>query len=482
MSASGDVRAGLLKSSVSRRRVLGAGGGLTASVLLGNRIAGCAAAQTPGTASPVSPAAANGELDEQEIRVLLFSGPENDAHKRLAPQFTEYTQGKVKVTVEEGGRDVDYDTKFVAAMQAGSDAYDVIHCDAQHFLQYGPAQYFEPLDTFMSDATLFDASAYNIEDFPASLLGLFQFEDTQRLLPQEASTLMFYYRKDLLEKYGVPEPPVTGYSLDEMREHALTIQAALNQEGLSDTYGLVLGAKPQFHAAINIVQPAWSKAAEFFTEDNHPQMDSQPVVDATTFMTNLLFEDEVVSPGIVGYEYPEVLTAFQQGKAAMALEWNAAAATILDPSKSPISATTTGFAAYPYDATAGQTQQRVFPSVHAIGVSHFSKKQKAAFAYVAWFTSQDVARDYVINGGGSSGRGSLLNDPDTLAKAPYYSAVFEGFKVYHPFPNLTQWPYMYNNIVGVNFNSIWTQQTSVEDGLKQMNQEMTDYLTDEGVI
>jgi hypothetical protein len=41
---------------------------------------------------------------------------------------------------------------------------------------------------------------------------------------------------------------------------------------------------------------------------------------------------------------------------------------------------------------------------------------------------------------------------------------------------------MYNNIVGVDFNSIWTQQTSVEDGLKQMDQEMTDYLKDQDVI
>ena len=478
MGAADDLRASLLDTVLSRRRAVGAAGGLAATALLG----GCFVSRAAQSADPVSPLAASGGLEEQEIRVLLFSGPENDAHKRLAPLFTEYTQGKVTVTVEEGGRDVDYVTKFVAAMQAQSDTYDVIHTDAQNFLQYGPAGYFEPLEGFMADEQLFDAAAYNIQDFPESLLALFQYDGTQRLLPQEASTLMFFYRKDLLEKYGVPEPPVTGYSLDEMRQHALTIQDAMNTEGLADTYALVLGAKPQFHAAINVVQPAWSKGAEFFSEGMQPQMNSQPVNDATTFMTNLLFADKVVSPGIVGYEYPEVLTAFQQGKAAMALEWNAAAPTIVDPAKSPVTGTTTGFAAYPYDATAGQTQQRVFPSVHAIGVSHFSKKQQAAFAYVAWFTSQQIARDYVVNGGGSSGRESLLTDPEILAKAPYYAAVLEGFKVYHPFPNLTQWPYMYLNILGVNFNSIWTQQLSVADGLAQMDQEMTAYLQDEGVI
>jgi multiple sugar transport system substrate-binding protein len=478
MGASGDLRASLLTTALSRRKALGAAGGLAATALMGNRVSGLAAQD----AAPVSPLAASGGLEEQEIRVLLFSGPENDAHKRLAPQFTDYTQGKVKVVVEEGGRDVDYVTKFVAAMQAQSDIYDVIHTDAQNFLQYGPAGYFEPLEGFMGDEELFNAAAYNIQDFPESLLALFQYDGTQRLLPQEASTLMFFYRKDLLEKYGVPEPPVTGFSLDEMRQHALTIQDAMNTEGLADTYALVFGVKPQFHSAINIVQPSWSKGAEFFTADMQPQMSSQPVADATTFMTNLLFADKVVSPGVVGYEYPEVLTAYQQGKAAMALEWNAAAPTILDPSKSEITATTTGFAAYPFDTTAGATQQRVFPSVHAIGVSHFSKKQQAAFAYVAWFTSQKIARDYVVNGGGSSGRESLLTDPEVLAKAPYYAAVLEGFKVYHPFPNLTQWPYMYLNILGVDFNSIWTQQVSVADGLAQMDEEMTTYLQDEGVI
>lgn len=476
-----DVRTFPFDGRLSRRRLLGAGAGLSAALAFGGRAPRWAAA-TAQDAAPVSPLAASGGLEAQDLRVLLFSGPENDAHKRLAAQFTEYTKGKVKVTIEEGGRDVDYTTKFVAAMQAESDAYDVIHTDAQNFLQFGPAGYFEPLDPFMADSSLFDAAAYNINDFPESLLALFQTDGTQRLLPQEASTLMFFYRKDLLQKYGVPEPPVTGYSWDEMRQHALTIQDAMNAEGLADTYGLVLGAKPPFHAAINIVQPAWSKKAEFLSADNQPQMSSSPVVDATTFMTNLLFTDKVVSPGIVGYEYPEVLTAFQQGKAAMALEWNAAAPTILDATKSPITAATTGFSAYPYDAAAGATQLRVFPSVHAIGVSHFSKKQQAAFAYVVWFTSQQIARDYVVNGGGSSGRASLLTDPEILAKAPYYAGVLEGFKVYHPFPALTQWPYMYNNIIGVNFNSIWTQQTSVADGLTQMDQEMTDYLTDEGVI
>src|SRR3954464_15140057 len=97
MSSSDRSHAESLNASLSRRRMLGIGGGLTASMLLGDRLSGHAFAQqaspSPSTGAPVSPAAANGELDQQEIRVLLFSGPENDAHKRLSPQFTDYPQG-----------------------------------------------------------------------------------------------------------------------------------------------------------------------------------------------------------------------------------------------------------------------------------------------------------------------------------------------------------------------------------------------------
>jgi hypothetical protein len=60
--------------------------------------------------------------------------------------------------------------------------------------------------------------------------------------------------------------------------------------------------------------------------------------------------------------------------------------------------------------------------------------------------------------------------------------VLEGFKVYHPFPQLAQWPYIYNNILGVNFNAIWTQQTSVADGVKKIQDETTSYLQDQGVL
>ena len=77
-------------------------------------------AAAAATGKPVSPIAAAGGLKETTITVIIFSGPEADAHTRLAPKFTEYTKGKVKVQVEEGGRGDAYDAKWLAG-HAGED-------------------------------------------------------------------------------------------------------------------------------------------------------------------------------------------------------------------------------------------------------------------------------------------------------------------------------------------------------------------------
>ena len=90
----------------------------------------------------------------------------------------------------------------------------------------------------------------------------------------------------------------------------------------------------------------------------------------------------------------------------MAFQWNAAAPTFLDASKSPETAGKIGFSMLPYFKDKGSKVNRFNPRRTRVGVSAYSKNQKEAFAYCAWFTSQEIARDYVTNGGGSSGRGT----------------------------------------------------------------------------
>lgn len=50
----------------------------------------------------------------------------------------------------------------------------------------------------MSNADLFNGQAYNLDDFPKALLDIPSVNGELIGFPQEVSTLMFFYRKDLL--------------------------------------------------------------------------------------------------------------------------------------------------------------------------------------------------------------------------------------------------------------------------------------------
>jgi multiple sugar transport system substrate-binding protein len=386
----------------------------------------------------------------------------------------------VKVQVEEGGRGDAYDAKWLAGVQAKTTAWDVLHDSANRFLGSGPAGYFPPLSTFMNDKELFDAEAYNNDDFPKALRDVFSYDGEQMLMIQEASGLLFNYRKDLLQKYGVPEPPLEGYDWDTLLGHLKTIQDGLQKDGKTDVFPLLLGAQKGFHSNLHIVQTGWAKGGQIF-DGVKPTFDDPTMVESAEMMTDLVYGKKYVTEGAIGYEYAEVLTGFQQGKAVMAFQWNAAAPTFLDASKSPETAGKLGFTALPYFKEKGGSFARFHPSPHGVGVSAFSKNQKEAFAYCAWFTSQEIARDYVTNGGGSSGRASLLTDKAILEKNPQFAALNEVLKQQHPYPPLEQYNYVYNTILAAHTSAIWSKQETAKDGLTAAKHEAIQHLKEQGV-
>jgi multiple sugar transport system substrate-binding protein len=278
----------------------------------------------------------------------------------------------------------------------------------------------------------------------------------------------------------VPEPPIEGYEWTEFQGHLKTIQDGLAKDGKTDVFPLLLGAKKGAHSNHQFVLPAWAKGGKIY-DGIKPVFDSPEMIASAEMMTDLIYGKKFVTEGAVGYEYPDVLTGFQTGKAVTAFQWNAAAPTFLDASKSPETAGKLGFAMLPYFKEQGSKINRFHPSPHGIGVSAYSKNQKEAFAYCAWFTSQEIARDYVTNGGGSSGRGSLLTDKAVLEKNPQMAALNEVLKLQHPYPPLEQYNYIYLNILAAHTSAIWSKQSTPKDGLARAREEATQYLKEQGV-
>lgn len=431
----------------------------------------------------VAPLAASGQLPEQTLTVAYFSSPHLDAIRRLAPEFTKYTQGRVKFKFEELPID-SWRVKSATTLSAGSDSWDIIDLYNIAATQYVQAGWVEPLDSYMANPKLFNAKLFDLNDFPKAVLDTFTVGGKLYALPIEASAILLYYRTDLLQKYGVAPPPAPpeSWTWDQYLEAAQKLQDGLRKDGKNDVFATVFTGKRTGNSASENLQAIWSYGLDIMDDKFQPKLTDPAVVKAVEKYTSQLTKLHLASPGVVGYDYPEILGAFQQGKAAMAIEWNAAAPTLLDPAKSPETAGKVGFAVLPRGEGTPASQPRIYPSIHTVAITKFSKHKEAAFEFMAWYASKQAAGDYVVKGGGSSGRISLLTSADVVKLRPEYPVLMEALKLYHSTPAFTQWGDLKDSLMGPQFNAIYTGTETTQSGMQKLQEQSLDYLKRAGVL
>jgi len=117
-------------------------------------------------------------------------------------------------------------------------------------------------------------------------------------------------------------------------------------------------------------------------------------------------------------------------------------------------------------------------------VSSYSAYQQAAFEYVAWFCSPEIARETVLKGGGSSGRQSLLHEPSILASNPQYKALADSFAFYAPWPQTPAASYIVEvDLVqtGTKIFSSAPSQPVIDSDLAGLDSAILSYLKQEGI-
>ena len=105
---------------------------------------------------------------------------------------------------------------------------------------------------------------------------------------------------------------------------------------MAQRYGATIFGKLPESISWDFINYFWGAGAELLDPTFHPTVNSPEGVNGLTYFTDLLNKYKVVPPGSATYEYPEVLAAFQQDKAAMVLQWNAAYQSFADCSQSPL--------------------------------------------------------------------------------------------------------------------------------------------------
>lgn len=116
---------------------------------------------------------------------------------------------------------------------AGGEPPDLFLVNYRYLGQFASKGALEPVGPFL------DASdGLAAEDFYPEAMTVFQDDGVQTCMPQNVSSLVLYYNRDLFETAGVGLPPAEGWTWNDMVGAATELTQDSDGDGTPDVYGL----------------------------------------------------------------------------------------------------------------------------------------------------------------------------------------------------------------------------------------------------
>ncbi|MBN2107536.1 MAG: ABC transporter substrate-binding protein [Deltaproteobacteria bacterium] len=300
---------------------------------------------------------------------------------------------------------------------------DIFFMDVIWPPEFAAAGWAEPLDRFFPepDRNEFIQGALLANTWEGSLYGVPLFIDSG----------MFYYRADLLARYGL-NPPVTW---PEMVRQAHLIVAREARQG-RHLFGFSGQFKQYEGLVCNMLEYILgNQGAIIDQQEGRPAIDSPAALAAVAFVRDEII-GRVAPRGVLTYEEPESLALFIQGRTVFHRNWPYAWEVANDPKRSRI-AGSVGIAALPHFS--GGTSCAALGGWQ-LGMSRYSRNKKAAWAFIRFLTSSRVQKLLALGAGLAPTRASLYDDADIIRKYPQFAAMRAVFLGAQPRPRSPLYP------------------------------------------
>lgn len=340
----------------------------------------------------------------QTVRCLVASHAATDAYSALTEEFTELTGIEVEMRIMSSN-----DMKALQRSNSAtaSGAFDLYMIDCTMVAELAQQGYVESLETYLADPVMTPAW-FDYEDILPAYRSLGDYEGNVYAIPIAGESFFVGYRTDLFEKHGKTIPT----TLDEMLELAQYFAASDE-----DVYGIVFRGQSGTHCGC-----VWNTLSFCFTDDparNHVTGEyafSEANKDTFEFYKALAMTgpEEISS-----YTHEDTTAIFSQGKSAMWLEATTLAMTVMDDESSIVSDKVDFF-----PIPKGPAGESGVVGGWTLGIPSDATAKEAAWAYIMYVSSKEIAPEYSQNGGAPN-RASIFADPEILAQFPFYSKIQE---------------------------------------------------------
>jgi multiple sugar transport system substrate-binding protein len=392
----------------------------------------------------------------KQLTLAVNSGVEGDALKQAARDYEAQTGVHIQIA------EFPYSNLFekeLVDLGAGTGAYDLIMLDDPWFPKFSTQEFLTDL------APLYEKRGGRgpDDDFVPSSIALCRHPyQTGALyaLPYVGNSQLFFYRKDLFEKYNLKALS----SWDDVLAAAKTIneREAAGAPGGGKVYGYVMRAAQGNAAVADFMPIFWAFGAEMFDAGGKPQVNSPEGINALRFMLEL---GRYAPPGYASFNADEVSAHLLQGTAAMSINWPAWISSFNDAAKSKVM---------------GKMEFTQLPGAHVegraeignwlIAIPRDARNKESAFDFLVWATSTEQMKRSALRGNPPTRR-SVFTDAELVAKFPAYPVQLRSLENSRPRPRTPLWNEI-ENTFGIFLSKANAGELSPEDAMNQANAEL----------
>lgn len=378
---------------------------------------------------------------DTELKVYISSQHQPQVWRQVLDKFEAANPG-TKVTIETGGNTSEAQAQYLNTIMSAKDSsLDVLILDVIRPAQFAAAGWTSPFEG--KDMSVYLPAYAEANTVDSKVVAL----------PAFADSMFLYYRKDLLEKYGI-QPPKTW---DELKAAVKKINGGENN---ADLQGLSFQGKAIEGAVCTFLLPYWSQGKNLV--DN-----GKLTFDKTAAVNSLKLWKSMVDDGISKKNIAEVATddtrkEFQAGNVVFAVNWSYAWAQ----SQGKDSAVVGKVGVTRLPAVSGGEQATCLGGWEW-GVSAYSKNQEAAKKLVSFLSSQDASKHMAVNGSLLPTYSALYQDADVLKAAPWFADAKQVVETAKPRPVTPRYNEV-SEVIRTTVNAVLAGVTTPEDGAAQI--------------
>jgi multiple sugar transport system substrate-binding protein len=271
-------------------------------------------------------------------------------------------------------------------------------------------------------------------------------------VPYVGNSQLFFYRRDLFDKYKLGAPGTW--------EQVLTAARTIGPG--EKMFGYVMRAAPGNAVVTDFIPLLWAFGGDVFDAQGQPSVSSSAATDALRFMLEL---GKYSPPGYAGFNADEVSAHLLQGTAAMSINWPAWIAAMDHPDKSKV-AGRIEFAPMPRGRSEGAAELGAW----LLAVPAAGPHAEWALDFIDWVTSPEQMRQAALRGNPPTRR-SVFQAPDLAARFRAFPAQLRALESARPRPRSPLWNEI-ENAFGIRLSQANAGAVSPEQALRLAQDEI----------